>query len=184
MKNSEEFNEQLQVTWKIAGRIWLACAWRLIILFYILFFMFKSLFIPPSVVPPISHLINLIFTFLINEPVMKVLFLVISLAICIVASIDILKRVLTKYYTRMNPSFRVLIVKSEPSEIEKLGLDKDEKSLTHDEKVLKKQLSDTIQVPEPDEKAREKTLKAAVKEFHRHQKAEEKKSKDFPGSGI
>ncbi len=72
---------------------------------------------------------------------MKVLFLVISLAICIVVSIDILRWVLRKYYTRMNPSFRVLIVKSEPSEIKELGLDKDEKFLTHDQKVLKQQLS-------------------------------------------
>ncbi len=42
-----------------------------------------------------------------------------------------------------------------------------------------KKLMDTIQVPEPDEKAREKTLKVAVEEFHRHQKAEEKKVKGF-----
>ena len=40
-----------------------------------------------------------------------------------------------------------------------------------------KKLMDTIQVPEPDEKAREKTLKVAVEEFHRHQKAEEEKVK-------
>ena len=41
-----------------------------------------------------------------------------------------------------------------------------------------KKLMDTIQIPEPDEKALENTLKVAVEEFHRHQKAEEKKVKE------
>jgi hypothetical protein len=40
-----------------------------------------------------------------------------------------------------------------------------------------KKLMDTLQVPEPDQKAREKTHKVAVEEFNRHQKAEEEKVK-------
>ena len=47
-----------------------------------------------------------------------------------------------------------------------------------------KKLMDTLQVPEPDQKAREKTLKAAAEEFNRQQKAEKKESKDLPGSDV
>ena len=50
--------------------------------------------------------------------------------------------------------------------------------MTMENEKLKKRM-DTIQVPEPDEKAREKALKAAVAEFDRQKKAEEKKVKGF-----
>ena len=42
-----------------------------------------------------------------------------------------------------------------------------------------KKLMGTLKVPEPDEKAREKTLKVAIEEFNRHQKAEEDIVKGF-----
>jgi Ca-activated chloride channel family protein len=50
--------------------------------------------------------------------------------------------------------------------------------MTMENEKLKKRM-DTIHIPEPDEKAREKALKAAVAEFNRQKKAEEKKVKGF-----
>jgi len=50
--------------------------------------------------------------------------------------------------------------------------------MTMENEKLKRRM-DTIQVPEPDEKAREKALKAAVAEFDRQKKVEEKKVKGF-----